>query len=81
MKKEPYIEMVSNQIVVLIHESDYKEKYPHGVCVTHSHSQTSGQTSVISTYMGQTLPENEQFYFDKLFFELMGGDEETENAI
>jgi len=77
MAKEPYVEMVSNQIVVLIHNSDYKDKYPHGVCVTHSHNESTKRTEVVSTYLGQVLPDNEQFYFDKLFFQLMGEEEET----
>ena len=76
-KQAPFIEMVSNQIVVIVHESDYKEKYPLGVTITHSHESSTGRTSVLSTYMGEPVPDNEQFYFDQLFYQLMG--EDTEN--
>jgi hypothetical protein len=79
MSKQPYIEMLANRIDVLMHYTEFEEKYPGGIRAIHNQIIGSPIIEFEFSHNGIEIKDSIEINTLKdIFYELMGDNVEEE---
>jgi len=79
MSKQPYIEMLANRIDVLMHYTEFEEKYPGGIRAIHTQIIGSPTIEFEFSHNGIEIKDTIEINILKeIFYELMGDTIEEE---
>lgn len=77
--KAPWIEMIANRIEVLMHGTEFENKYPGGIHVVHMQTKTRPDVEFTFSHNGTEISDTvEKAKLTNAFYQLMGEDDGPE---